>query len=92
MCLSSRIGYKDCPENRNLVTNFESHEFPLYKKAVEAFNRLHETHSTPELFITDDAYDINRRKIPELRAVRLKDPDNRKELLRFFNILKTLRR
>jgi hypothetical protein len=67
-----------CPENKNLVTNFDIELEPIYRKAIDAYG-------WDGLYIDTNAYWRDGTKDETLYALRLKN-NERRDLSEFWEI------
>ena len=74
---------KNCFENRNLITNFNKSEEPIYREAIERYG-------WDGLFITDDAYWRNGYKDDTMSALRFKNDNERRDLSDFWKIFDSI--
>ena len=68
----------DCPENKNLLTNFAKQQRPIYQKAIDEYG-------CDELYISEDAYWRDGTKDNSLLSLRYKG-DWCRDLTEFWRI------
>lgn len=75
--------HNTCPENYNLITNFDKEREPIFRKAIERFGY-------DGLIITKDAYWMNGTKDNGMYALRWKNEDSHMDLSHFWRIVKDI--
>ena len=75
--------HDDCPENKNLITNFTKKERPIYQKAIKKYG-------WDGLYISEDAYWRDGTKDSGLLSLRWSG-EERRELSEFWKIFNDIR-